>query len=244
MLAAHPQIHMSPVKEPCFFIAEMLRNQPSGEQTRRIAQEYEARGRYRTLEPYLMLFDAPDGVLYRGESSHYLYNPKVIPFIEGACSDPRFMVCVRDPVQRFLSEYRFKLRQQAEERDLYAYTSHAIESYARGASDTLGLRKGFQTKLIRPWIDAFGSHALFVMSFERLASDPALLGREACRWLGIREDALSTRIHLEAGSMPDSVHAVMRSKIEIRCRAQTTSSDSLQDKAPKPNRFDRQGQAR
>jgi hypothetical protein len=81
-LAEHPQIYISPVKEPHFFNRD---------------------GMYltNTLDEYEALFvDANENHLAIGEAStHYLYSRTAVPGILKYQPDAKFIVCIRNPIE-------------------------------------------------------------------------------------------------------------------------------------------------
>jgi hypothetical protein len=81
-LAEHPQIYMSPIKEPHFFNRD---------------------GMYvtETLEEYEALFAGVEKHhLAIGEAStHYLYSREAVPRILQYQSDAKFIVCIRNPIE-------------------------------------------------------------------------------------------------------------------------------------------------
>lgn len=106
-LDQHPQIQMSAVKEPRFFVAlpEGVANLP---------------GRVETLAEYEALFDA--AIAVRGESStDYAAHPRregSPQLIRELVPDARFIYLVRDPVERSVSHYRMAAALMGERRPL------------------------------------------------------------------------------------------------------------------------------
>ncbi|MGV1050494.1 MAG: sulfotransferase family protein [Solirubrobacterales bacterium] len=106
-LDQHPQIQMSAVKEPRFFVAlpEGAPNLP---------------GRVATLPEYEALFDA--AVAVRGESStDYAAHPRregAPRLIRQLVPDARFVYLVRDPIERSVSHYRMAAALLGERRPL------------------------------------------------------------------------------------------------------------------------------
>ena len=137
-LSQHPEICMSEVKEPYYWVAEAMRRE-AGDDPRRRAEtlEFEIKGRHRTDETYGLLFDGADDQRLVGELSHYLYHPSVIPYIAEASPDAKVVVALRDPTDRLFSEYLY-LRRQAS-----FSGSFADFALAGAAQDTAGEISGF-----------------------------------------------------------------------------------------------------
>jgi Sulfotransferase family len=104
-LAAHPEIHMSPIKEPRFF-AEADPELPFEEPRVGARAEYER------------LFDSP--LPFRGESSpSYSQYPRrrgVPERIHALIPEARFVYLVRDPIDRAVSHYMQRSAYEAERR--------------------------------------------------------------------------------------------------------------------------------
>jgi len=91
-LSRHPQVFMSRQKEPHFFNTD----------TRRIIKR---RDRY-----YALFADAPENAIAIGEAStRYLRSATAIPNILAEIPDPRFIVCLRNPVDMAISLHNQKI---------------------------------------------------------------------------------------------------------------------------------------
>lgn len=93
-LAAHPQVFLSPVKEPHFFSTDLANRNVT------------------TEAGYRRLFDAAGpGHLAVGEASTwYLFSRDAVPNILKAVPDARFIVMTRDPVEMARSLHHHNLR--------------------------------------------------------------------------------------------------------------------------------------
>lgn len=100
-LSRHPGLHMSPIKEPKFFLTD---GPPPGKGGPGDALTY--REHVWRREEYEALFDAaPPGTL-RGESTPlYLYDRAAMRRIRQTIPDVRLIVIVRDPVERAHSNW-------------------------------------------------------------------------------------------------------------------------------------------
>lgn len=138
-LGAHPQIAMSRVKEPCFFVDQ--------EELREAWPIIARQACSHDLDAYLALWEGGEDALYRGEGSVYYsqapHRSGVAARIAAACPDARIIYTVREPVERALAHYwqRFKelqelrppeeaVREDALYRDTSDYAAQ-IEEYRR-----------------------------------------------------------------------------------------------------------------
>jgi len=108
-LSQHPEIYMSPIKEPCFFIAEYRRRNLSkiglvdADLQKRI-EIINNKGEFRTIEKYQQLFRDIKNEKYAGEASHYMYHPGTANIIYNYNPNSRIIVSLRNPVERIYSE--------------------------------------------------------------------------------------------------------------------------------------------
>jgi len=92
-LSGHPDIFMSPVKEPHFYNTDHTNS------------SIRTRSRYEAL--FAGAADAP----WRGEaSSWYLYSQVAVPALLADCPEARFVVCLRQPAEMFRSLHIQHLR--------------------------------------------------------------------------------------------------------------------------------------
>ena len=101
-LARHPQLYLSPVKEPKFFLGD-------GERSTRVQGPGDAHSALEWIwerDRYEALFDAaPVGAL-RGESTaFYLYDPSAHDRIAALVPQAKLIAVVRDPIDRAYSNW-------------------------------------------------------------------------------------------------------------------------------------------
>ena len=191
-LGRHPQVFMSPVKEPFFFVP--LRREEVGR--RRI---YDERG-------YLSLFAGAQDEPVRGESSAtYLWTDSVPARIRAVRPDAKIVVILREPVERAYSHYLLARRELLETRPFL----QAIEEDLRGAEPPQGvaalraLLPGASSIYVDPsrycesltrWLDTFGDSVL-VLFYEEAFRDPRGALRRIFELVGVAPE-LADRIEL------------------------------------------------
>jgi sulfotransferase family protein len=121
-LAQHPQVFMSPVKEPHFFAAADLLARPdvvrSRAHDRAVLRAYLNGPQTRPVGPYvlewedyLMLFRNVRDETAIGEASvDYFVLPSAAPAIRSKLPEARLMFMLRDPAERLFSWYLMNLR--------------------------------------------------------------------------------------------------------------------------------------
>jgi hypothetical protein len=161
-LDSHPQIAMSRIKEPGYFVEEL--NQRQGE------------------DWYLSLFEQDDCFRYRGESStHYTK----LPVYRGVADrlfqfnpDVRLIYIMRDPTERLLSHYLHNVRDP-----VYGRERQALLKAVRRRPDYLAF--GDYAMQLEPYINLFGRDALYTLTFEALINDPQRELERLYDWLGL-----------------------------------------------------------
>lgn len=164
-LASHPDIYMSEPKEPGFFTPEV--------------------GYYPTDRSwYLGLFDDAGSARIIGESStHYSKRPTfegVPERIDSAIDQPRFVYLMRDPVDRAISHYWHDVGKLHQHRPILA----AIDA------DSAYVHYSDYAMQLEPYLERFGSDAMFTLTFESLVASPTAVLHELLVWLGVDPEAV------------------------------------------------------
>jgi hypothetical protein len=188
-LRQHPQIYMSPWKEPKFFAFETEadlgfraangRDAPVNASVILDQAEYEE-----------LFDDARDGELARGEAStHYLYVEKSPGRIKTLIPDARLIAVLRNPVDRAFSSYQHLLRDDLEPLDfgaaLDAEPQRIAEHYAYLYRYT---DMGFYSQQLDRYEKTFPENQLCVLLYDDLRSDPEGACRRIFSFLGVDED--------------------------------------------------------
>lgn len=175
LLAQHPEIYMSPVKEPGYFIV------PDGcRAPRPFATAYAGNRR-----AYLGLFASAGSAKYVGESSpDYTRLPSIRGVSERLwqfSSEAKLIYILRDPVTRSISHYWWNVQNHGEHRGIYEaiYTDEQYRDVSNYAMQ------------LRPYIQQFGRERIYVMTLERLIADPDGSLRDVFSWLGLVSSHIS-----------------------------------------------------
>lgn len=171
VLGAHPDIFMSPFKEPAFFA--------DPEQLARDSRIIASAGYAGNRERYLGLFAEAEGARYRGESSsHYTKQPRLTGIarrMAAFSSDPRIIYLVRNPIERALSHYQFAVyRRDEHRRPLAAFQA---DPFYCAVSD-------FEMQ-ITPYLETFGRDHVHIEVLEELSAQPGHALAAIFTWLGV-----------------------------------------------------------
>ncbi|MEL6102172.1 MAG: sulfotransferase [Pseudomonadota bacterium] len=203
LLSQHPSIYMSPVKEPCFFIAEYMRRELAANNgSIESVRAYEEMGKHRTRTTYDYLFENVQSERWIGEASHYLYAPDVRGVIKELSPDARIVVSFRDPTERLVSEYGRLIRDNKtqETLDEFVLRGTTVEGgriVDYGGESKLG--RGLQAHLVMPWLETFGRERVRFVFFEDLNNDPTGLASDLFGWLGIDTMFAPKVVHTQRG---------------------------------------------
>jgi hypothetical protein len=103
-LAQHPQLYLSPVKEPKFYLCDERR--PARSRHRGPGDAHSAREWVWRRSAYEALFDAAPAGALRGESTpFYLYDRSAQRRIRADVPEAKLVVVIRDPVDRAYSNW-------------------------------------------------------------------------------------------------------------------------------------------
>jgi hypothetical protein len=186
-LRQHPQVYMSPWKEPKFFAFESEadlgfraangRDAPVNASVILDQAEYEE------------LFDDASDELARGEAStHYLYVEKSPARIKALIPDARLIAVLRNPVDRAFSSYQHLVRDDLEPLDfgaaLDAEPQRIAEHYAYLYRYT---DLGFYSEQLDRYEKSFPESQLCVLLYDDLRSDPEGTCRRIFSFLGVDE---------------------------------------------------------
>lgn len=212
-LDRHPEIFMSPVKEPYFFLAEHCRKLLANEDA--LSKEHRQRltnitnsGKYRTAKAYQSLFEGADNFEYIGEASHYLHHPQTAQIIHEYNPDSKIIICLRNPIDRFFSEYMLNVRNSNINISFDEFlSSNVIWNVGTNSWDPAPvnrLHKGFYSKQIIPWLKFFGDKNVKIFLFEDFAADQTEFCRKLYTWIGVDGTFQPISIHSQASGKPVS----------------------------------------
>lgn len=163
-LEQHPQIYMSPIKEPFFFsfAGEELNFQGPGD--RAVYQPAVT-----NLENYQTLFQSVADELAIGEGSTlYLYTPKAIEQIKKYVPDAKLIVVLRNPIDRAFSNFLHKVRDHLEPISDFqlAYREEKNRMLKGWSPSWHYINMGFYYQQIKPYFEQFGSKQIKVYLYE------------------------------------------------------------------------------
>ncbi|QXD14290.1 sulfotransferase domain-containing protein [Rhodocaloribacter litoris] len=182
-LKQHPDIYMSPVKEPHFFTFEEGVPDFHGP-----GDEWLARTAVTDPNAYRALFEAASHEQARGEASPlYLYDEHTAAHIQRYVPEMKIIVLLRNPVDRAYSHFWFMVAGRREPLHDFA-AALAEEENRRQAGWEWFWRYtdlGFYHKQLRRYYEVFPAHQIRVYRYEELASRPRALLRSVFEFLEV-----------------------------------------------------------
>ncbi|GLY16158.1 sulfotransferase [Kineosporia rhizophila] len=216
-LAQHPQLFLSAVKEPKFYMCDGRpppRSQQRGPGDAHSAQEWVwRRGEYEAL------FDvAPAGTL-KGESTpFYLYDRQAQRRIAADVPHARLLVVLRDPIDRAYSNW-MHLRSDGLEpiADFAEAWAAEDERVAAGWAPFWHYRRlGLYGEQLRDLIELFGRDQVHVLRYRDLVETPEAALGKVCAFLGVEPGQIeqpareNSRSYVPPGRRTEALSRVVR----------------------------------
>lgn len=182
-LQQHPQIYMSPLKEPHFFLFDG----PSPQPMNGPYDEVRRREMIRSWDAYQALFDGRRDELVSGEASiRYMYSPQACDSIKRRLPKVKLIVLLRNPVDRAYSSYRRDVQHGNESKVSFKVALADGERREReGWFIGTHERLGFYHAYLQRFYDTFDASQIRVYLYDELRNDPVALTRDLFGFLGV-----------------------------------------------------------
>jgi hypothetical protein len=186
-LRQHPQVYMSPVKEPHFFVFENKDVDYRGPRDREILSQMVVT----EIEAYSKLFGGVTDETAVGEASAgYLHSPEAPGHIRRHAPGAKLIAVLRDPAERAYSSFLHMTRDGREPLDDF---EHALEVEEARIRDNWApiwhyKRAGFYRPQLERYFEAFGRGRIRVYLYEDLREDPLGMLRDVFSFLGVDDD--------------------------------------------------------
>jgi hypothetical protein len=188
-LQQHPEVFMSPVKEPRYFAyARDLGGPDASPPMNGPGDDWANRNSVFTMEAYRRLFDGAGGHEAVGEASPVdLYSEAAPARLRRLLPQARLIALLRDPVERAYSHFMHLVKTEREPlRDFEAALDAEPERRAKGWEWSWHYRAlGFYHIQIKRYLRHFDREQLTVYLFENLKQDAVALARDLFGVLGV-----------------------------------------------------------
>ncbi len=192
-LKQHPQIYVSPQKEPEFFALDgrdLNFSGPEGREpvTRRIQRECAT-----NIEKYRALFDGASGEMAIGEASPwYLYSAQAPNRIKHYIPEVRLIAILRNPVERAYSLFTYHRMRGYEPLSDFSQALRAEDDRKRNNWEWWWYYKdhGFYYAQLKRYFDAFDQDQIRVYLYEDLESDRVRFAQSVYRFLAVDDSVV------------------------------------------------------
>jgi hypothetical protein len=188
-LKQHPQVYMSPVKEPFFFNHEIS---PNGEvlKERFGGPDRSPNAKCANLEEYRTLFEGVGEEEAIGEASVlYIYAPGTAERIERHVPGARAIALLRDPTDRAYSAFKYALRIGVEPLTDFAQALREEENRIRDNWHYAlhYRRRGLYHEQLKRYYEVFGRERMGVWLYDELKEDPVSVAQSVFGFLGVED---------------------------------------------------------
>lgn len=161
----HPDVYMSPIKEPHYFAHDYFPEKFTGP-----GDEGFSENRARNLNDYLRLFDGAAKAQVRGEGSvYYLYFPGIAQQLYEFNPHAKIIIILRNPVDRAFSAYMHTVRDGRETLTFEQALEREEERRQKGFQPLWWYRElGLYSSQVARYKDVFPAEQLKIFLFEDL----------------------------------------------------------------------------
>ena len=169
-----PGIFMSRIKEPNYFARKV------------IPDDHPMLKPIRDEKQYLQLFAGAGTARFRGEASPtYLEDPEAPHLINRVAPDARFVVSLRDPVERLHSHYLMMKNNRPSMGSFAEEVKRGVELQHNRSLAVLGPDVGMYHEQLQRVHGVLGKHRVKVLIFEEYTADVPAALRQVLDFLGI-----------------------------------------------------------
>jgi hypothetical protein len=209
-LSEHPEIFMSPVKEPMHF------SRP----------ENWSRGN----ETYLRLFREASNERYLAEgSTEYTKRPFRVGVAERIArfnTDARLIYVMREPFSRLVSQYRHQVARGRERQTI-------VDALAKSSDYLTNSHYAYQ---LQPYFQCFNRTSIYLDTFESFISAPDVFYCRLFTWLGIDPSFVPPNPGKPVNASPASVAVLEEASFQVRVWRHFRHTRTLRHLLPAPVR--------
>jgi hypothetical protein len=214
-LSRHPDIFLSPIKEPNYFCTDLHAYATSSSLNDRLPLDIERYLSSPVRKPiqtawvtdanqYWRLFQGADTKPVIGEfSTTYLYSSAAAHGIAAVCPQAKIIAVLRSPAERAYSHYLMDLRIGITTRSFREeLLSESRDPDANWGNSRLYLELGRYAGQLTRYLDVFPAHQVLILDSEELRHQTATVLDRVCRFLEIPpQDAASPSLSENAASL-------------------------------------------
>jgi hypothetical protein len=204
-LEQHPEIYMSPVKEPNFFSSQEQEN---------------AADTVTHIGSYQHLFRGVSGEKAIGEASHsYLYEPGAAPEIRRYIPEAKLIAILRNPIDRAYSHFLHMVRTGTEPLDDFAQALQEEASIHKERTSQDYIGRGLYYDQLKRYFGTFPREQVRVYLYEDLSDAPISTVQDAFRFLKVDDSFVpdvSLRRNVSGHPKYKTLDGLMRSQSRLK----------------------------
>ena len=206
-LRQHPEIFMSPIKEPGYFLMGPDVLDGLVEEDRKLLERRRKHRRYGLLENYLELFNGVRSEIAIGEATNqYLQDPWAPSAIKTCIPEARLIAILRNPIDRMRSHFMWRARNGNTKANTFCDFVKSEVAYDRylseqGAIRSSPLRAGMYYANLSRYINLFSLNNIKIVYYDDFVSDTIMVMQDIYDFLNVDKNFVpdvSTR-HQESG---------------------------------------------
>jgi hypothetical protein len=181
-LKQHPDIYISPTKEPNFFGYE-LNTADDFEGTPQLLHYNNSVTNY---GDYIKLFEGAKANQIKGETSNtYMYHENAAARIKHYVPNVKLIAILRQPAERLYSRYLHLARERKLPTDNF---EDCLDRDSIWWKRNDLVKEGFYGKYLAKYFELFHPSQITVFLYEELREDPGKMHRKIFNFLGVQED--------------------------------------------------------
>ena len=204
LLSTHPDIFMSKIKEPCFFV--------KSHELKKFAPSMWNMGISQNRAKYFQLFENVSNEKIVGESTTlYAKFPKLSGVPEKICAfnpDARFIYVMRDPIERTLSHFWHNVRVE----------SRMVDIYEGIKSDPHYMNVSYYALQINEYLRFFDKNRFFFCTFEEMIKKPEDILYSIYDWLNVDPAFKPSGIDQPKNVTPKGINVSKRELLSYKVR--------------------------
>ena len=190
-LREHPEIYMSPVKEPKFITSRFLKFPFNG-----IGDDLIERNIVKDFNDYCVLFQNVEKEKAIGEASadNLYYYEKAIPYIKRYLGNPKIIIILRNPIERSFSAYCHLVR---DKREFLSFEEALMQEEFRKMQnwEFIWFYKdvGFYYKQVKAYLENFSEVKIYL--YDDLKKNPLKLVQDIYSFLEVDDSFVPKNIN-------------------------------------------------
>lgn len=200
-LEQHPEIYMSPIKEPNYFASEVRPEGFSEEFQEQVSADLKALGEYldgpmsekrfggvvATWPDYVKLFEGARDEKGIGEASVcYLWSESAAGNIFSRLPQARIVMILRDPAERAFSQYMHGVRKGVIRDSFCAHVQKSLDGRGTKFNPAYPfLEMGLYYAQVKRYLDLFPRESVHIAFYEDWQADSGAMVAEVLRFLGV-----------------------------------------------------------